>query len=137
MGNILDNVEEQLEEEYHHILKSGLFWEWYPELSGVWEKDRDAFMRSKKRPVPPNQTYTVREQVDIVNAIKPDYYKRAINGAVIDIYDIAHAWNLPPCLFNALKYILRAGKKEGEPKGKDLAKAIESIQRELGYAATH
>lgn len=30
--------------EYQAVLKSGMFWEFYPELSGEWESDRDSFM---------------------------------------------------------------------------------------------
>lgn len=62
---------------------------------------------------------------------KPSYYKVTIKGVEIDIYDIAEAFGLSNKLFNALKYILRCGKKSGEPKAKDLNKAVESINREL------
>ena len=30
--------------EYCDVLKSGMFWEFYPSLSGVWENDREEFM---------------------------------------------------------------------------------------------
>ena len=29
---------------YDILLKSGMFWESYPELSGVWEKDKDIIL---------------------------------------------------------------------------------------------
>jgi hypothetical protein len=29
--------------EYNLLLKSGMFWEFYPELNGNWEKDCDAW----------------------------------------------------------------------------------------------
>ena len=31
-------------EEYYSLLKSGMFYEFYPELSGEWEKDRDQWL---------------------------------------------------------------------------------------------
>lgn len=30
---------ELVKKEYDKLLKSGLFWEFYPQLSGEWEKD--------------------------------------------------------------------------------------------------
>lgn len=38
--------------------------------------------------------------------------------------DVIKAWDLDFCLGNVLKYIARAGKKDGESKEKDLRKAI-------------
>lgn len=67
------------------------------------------------------------------NPIQPNYYKRTINGVEVDVYDIGTAFNLPPCLFNALKYILRAGNKDNEALDKDLAKAEESVRRQREY----
>ena len=64
---------------------------------------------------------------------KPDYYRRTIKGVEVDVYDIAYAYGLPPCLMNALKYILRAGHKQNESVIKDLDKACESIEREKGF----
>lgn len=29
-----------MKEEYFRLLKSGMFWEFYPQLSGEWEKDK-------------------------------------------------------------------------------------------------
>ena len=37
-------------EKDHAILKStGMFWEFHPELSGEWEKDKEAFIEYRKR----------------------------------------------------------------------------------------
>jgi len=34
----------------HTLLKqSGMFWEFHPELSGEWEKDKDAFIAFSKK----------------------------------------------------------------------------------------
>jgi len=30
-----------IRENYNKLLKSGMFWEFYPELSGVWNTDKD------------------------------------------------------------------------------------------------
>jgi len=31
---------QQMLNEYNDLLKSGMFWEFYPELSGDWSKDK-------------------------------------------------------------------------------------------------
>ena len=33
-----------IEEEYNAILKSGMFWVWFPNLTGEWEKDAPDFI---------------------------------------------------------------------------------------------
>jgi hypothetical protein len=35
--------------EHQAVLKSGMFWEFYPSLSGVWEDDREEFMVEHKK----------------------------------------------------------------------------------------
>jgi len=35
--------------EYQQLLKSGMFWEFYPELSGEWTKDKNEFIKQLKR----------------------------------------------------------------------------------------
>lgn len=30
-----------IRKSYDTLLKSGMFWEFYPELSGVWEEDKE------------------------------------------------------------------------------------------------
>ena len=32
-----------IEYEYEALLKSGMFWEFFPQLSGEWEKDEEEF----------------------------------------------------------------------------------------------
>lgn len=34
--------------DYEDLLKSGMFWEFHPELSGEWEKDKDEFVKYHK-----------------------------------------------------------------------------------------
>lgn len=41
--NIL--LESKYEPEYEKLLGSGMFWEFYPGLSGEWEKDKEEFIR--------------------------------------------------------------------------------------------
>ena len=68
---------------------------------------------------------------DIVT--KPKYYKVEIKGVPVDVIDIANAYNLSFMKGNAIKYILRAGKKDLLVQ--DLKKAIECLQREIEYEA--
>lgn len=59
--------------------------------------------------------------------IRPDYYKA--NG--IETIDVIEAFDLNFNLGNVIKYVLRAGKKQGEEKEKDLSKACFYINREI------
>lgn len=61
------------------------------------------------------------------DAIRPDYYKS--NG--IEVLDLTDAFDLNFNLGNVVKYVVRAGKKDGEEKEKDLAKAKFYLNREL------
>ena len=55
----------------------------------------------------------------------PDYYKS--NG--LEAINVIEAFDLGFCLGNAIKYILRAGKKDD--KAQDLRKAIWYLHREM------
>lgn len=33
-------------DDYYKLLKSGMFWEFHPELSGIWEEDIDTMLSS-------------------------------------------------------------------------------------------
>jgi len=61
--------------------------------------------------------------------LKPNYYKGKIKGVEVDAIDIANAYRLNPCKFNAIKYILRAGKKDSLIQ--DLKKAIRCLERDI------
>ncbi len=61
------------------------------------------------------------------DTIRPDYYKS--NG--IEVLDLTDAFDLNFNLGNVVKYVVRAGKKDGEEKEKDLAKAKFYLAREL------
>ena len=58
--------------------------------------------------------------------IRPDYYKS--NG--VETIDVIEAFELNFNLGNVIKYVLRAGKKQGEEKEKDLNKALFYLKRE-------
>jgi hypothetical protein len=89
----------------------------------------------EEKRVPPKQwekaPFMTHEQSEKMNAIKPDYYRRTIKGVEIDVIDIIQAWGIGFLLGNALKYILRAGQKQGNSKDQDLGKAQENINREV------
>lgn len=38
-------IEELARNEYAQLLHSGMFWEFFPELTGEWERDRDAYLK--------------------------------------------------------------------------------------------
>lgn len=38
-----------MKEEYDGLLKSGMFWEFYPSLSGEWDKDKEEWSVIFKR----------------------------------------------------------------------------------------
>ena len=59
--------------------------------------------------------------------IRPDYYKS--NG--VETIDVIEAFDLNFNLGNVIKYILRAGKKQGEENEKDLNKACFYLNREI------
>lgn len=62
----------------------------------------------------------------------PAYYRpRRPLAPDADPLDIAAAFDLDPASAWALKYLLRAGRKPGEPGAKDLTKALECIQRRI------
>lgn len=44
----VDRSELEWAELYFKELASGMFWEWYPSLSGVWLKDKDMWISRKQ-----------------------------------------------------------------------------------------
>ena len=61
--------------------------------------------------------------------LKPNYYKAVIKGVELDVYDIGKAYGLNNFKFNAVKYILRSGKKDALIQ--DLKKAIRCLERNI------
>jgi hypothetical protein len=74
-----------------------------------------------------------------LNAIRPDYYKLPNGKDTIDV--IAEVFGKDAavnfCLGNALKYITRAGKKEGNRFEQDLNKATEYLNRAIKLRFKH
>jgi hypothetical protein len=64
---------------------------------------------------------------DNSDAIKPDYYQ--FHG--YDVFDIAEHFGLSFPLGNALKYLLRAGKKDSATWEQDLSKCKKCIERAM------
>ena len=62
----------------------------------------------------------------------PNYYKA--EGFGFDVTDFCKAYNLGFCLGNVVKYIVRAGKKDGEDKFTALKKAKDYLDYEVRYA---
>lgn len=65
-------------------------------------------------------------KVDIIN--HPPHYQ---SKAGLEAIDVIEAFDLGFCRGNAVKYILRAGKKDPTKTVEDLKKAIWYLQREL------
>lgn len=72
--------------------------------------------------------YYVDRQVkeEAMDKINPEHYKSKIQAI-----EVIEEWDLSFCLGNCVKYIARAGKKEGSTTKEDLEKAIWYLQREL------
>ena len=65
--------------------------------------------------------------------LKPKHYN--VHPAGFECIELARHLNF--CLGNALKYIWRAGLKDGEHETKDLAKAIWYLQDEIAHGEVH
>jgi hypothetical protein len=63
--------------------------------------------------------------------INPNHYKTEKG---IESIDVIEAFELDFCLGNAVKYILRAGKKPDQPIERDLEKAIWYLNRRIQQA---
>lgn len=44
-GNKYFNISKK--EWYDRLLASGMFWEFYPELSGIWDKDKSVILKEE------------------------------------------------------------------------------------------
>lgn len=62
----------------------------------------------------------------------PSRYHRTINGATLDLYDIAEAYGIDSHrIFHAVKKLILAGRRGHKDREQDLREAIVSIQSEL------
>lgn len=97
------------------------------ESGDVWSIDPEANVARLTKAYPtstiPNE---VREPVDL-DPIKPSYY----NDTKITPFDVIDDWSLNFYLGNAIKYIKRAGKKDGNSRLQDLKKVREYIEHEI------
>lgn len=85
---------------------------------------------AQKAQVDKRQTWhTIIEQANSKNAIRPDHYGGETNPH--EPIKIIEHYKLGFHLGNAIKYILRAGKKTSEAETKDLKKAAWYIERYL------
>ena len=41
-------IKDEQHELYKAEVQSGMFWEWHPELSGIWEQDKEQWLNKKK-----------------------------------------------------------------------------------------
>jgi len=62
---------------------------------------------------------------------KVDHPQHYGGDTVYEPIKIVDAFNLNFCLGNVIKYVLRAGRKPGEPKLDDLKKALWYLQHEV------
>ena len=68
----------------------------------------------------------------------PEYYRPVRSNMRIDleadVEDVVHAFGIDsPRLAEALRHLMRVGRKPGESKGKELTKVLEWVQREMDY----
>jgi len=60
---------------------------------------------------------------------RPDHYRIEVDGAVFDVIDLIRALGLDFSAGNALKYLVRAGRKPGVDRVSDLRKAAYYLNR--------
>lgn len=100
----------------------------------AWFKAFDAGVRESEAPEEPMGAHLVEatpEPLSTTTAIPP-YYR--LNDCR-DVFDIARQCGLSFELGSALKYIIRAGRKDAATKAQDLAKAGECVAREIEATA--
>ena len=78
-------------------------------------------------PIPPDTGSNVKKE-DIIG--HPNHY---CEGRKFEPKDVIRDWNLNFNLGNAIKYISRNGRKEGESSLKDLKKARQYLGFEIDY----
>lgn len=86
--------------------------------------ERSCYLSADDKTINRNYNVLFGESKD---PIKPTYY----NDSKITPFDVIDDWDLNFYLGNAIKYIKRAGKKEGNSRLQDLKKAREYIEHEI------
>lgn len=73
----------------------------------------------------------MNEQKEHVN--HPSHY----TFGKIEVIDVIDDWDLTFCVGNTIKYIARAGKKDGSTLLQDLKKAVWYLQHEINHGSKH
>lgn len=90
-----------------------------------WREAHDIWDRHLAEPEVPE---TPAQGMD--NVIAPPHYESCKEVLGVEVWDILdHFFGDRPHLWNAGKYLLRAGRKAGSPEEQDLGKAIQFIER--------
>jgi hypothetical protein len=67
------SVMSRIKEDYEKMVLSGMFWEFYPELTGQWEQDKDVWMEMvERREVKNNYTQKEIQEVYIRQIMEDD-----------------------------------------------------------------
>lgn len=82
-------------------------------------------------------SYTIQIPMDSKVAEKIFHPPHYIDGRMYEPAKVAYDWDLDSNLGAALKYISRAGRKDGNPVENDIAKAIAFLIKELEAIKEH
>jgi len=121
---------ENAEIDYKKVLSSGMFFEFHPNYTGEWEKDKIKYCKYWSS-IP--RIKTIIEQD---TPVTPAHYGGANN--TYEAIKVIEAWELNFSLGNVVKYISRAGKKENTIALQDLLKAKKYLEFEIAkHEALH
>lgn len=98
-----------------------------------WEMVGKSLDTSEEKPSEPTNHDTEKVMAES-NEIRPDYYGK---DDPYEPWKIIRAKKMGFFQGNALKYLMRAGKKEGASKEKDIQKAITYLQDWLRNGEAH
>lgn len=118
---VIDDEENPWEETF-----AGVFCTWDGIKIG-WREAHDIWDRQQG--LPGEEDFgTAAQEMDHVLA--PPHYESCKEVLGVEVWDILdHFFGDRPHLWNAGKYLLRAGRKAGSPEEQDLGKAIQFIER--------
>lgn len=98
------------------------------ENGGIWRIIPEANVKRLEKADPTHTSIpNVAREMMGLDPIKPSYY----NDTKITPFDVIDDWSLNFYLGNAIKYIKRAGKKDGNSRLQDLKKVREYIDHEI------
>ena len=87
---MIDLKNEALRRNYDAVLKSGMFFEWYPELTGEWEKDSEAWGKIFNKV--PKEEPQVRIEIQKTPSFTEVWYE----GAVVFKGETYQFWLISP-----------------------------------------